>query len=239
MGSGNPLTAQQFLGFSLGLLIVSVGLAQNNAAIVIVGAVVALVGLAIERLKDLSAGGEKGIRASFRKVADAVEEQLPAPEPGKPQEASTQPKEVTIELGGEMKPTGELTTTYVPGGGNARAMIVKPEDIAAAKDERELVQRVIGYVQQAQGPEPARLPGLRGLSKDRVRFEQDLFGAILDLQTDRSRSGDLGTDNAFERAVQEEIVRWWNNPEQLSDEEVVDLAGRVRSLTAMRYQRPR
>jgi hypothetical protein len=62
------------------------------------------------------------------------------------------------------------------------------------------------------------VPGMRALSAERIRLEQDLFGAILQLRTLRSR-GARPRDSRQMDKVLGRIEAFWSTPEGLSDEE--------------------
>lgn len=94
-----------------------------------------------------------------------------------------------------------------------------------ASSPEELAERVVQYVGLRT------VPGLRGLSADRIRREKDLFGAILELQTLRSR-GVQPSDAWRLGAALDQIELFWTRPELLSDESVEDLTAQIRAVIA-------
>jgi hypothetical protein len=233
-------------GYIVGVGLVIAAVAKSDAGFLWAGVFVVVISVAGGRLKELAAGKE-GFRALFfEDFAKEVAKQLPAPETAQlpaPTPAKREPKVIERYAEDHATASDKATVTVHPapatgsGSANSAAVIVRPQDVAASKDEKELARRVIDYLQQSTGQAGRQLPALRGLSPQRIRAEQDLFGAILELQTDRHRSTDLGTEDDYERAIQSEVVRWWNAPASLDDEEVTDLARRVRDLIDYRMKR--
>jgi hypothetical protein len=69
------------------------------------------------------------------------------------------------------------------------------------------------------------------LSADRIRLEQDLFGAILELQSLRKDDYEPSEPERLDEALRR-IETFWNQPEGLADEEVADLTTLVRGVIA-------
>jgi hypothetical protein len=217
----------------VGAFLVVAGVVRPDGAwLVVAGVFVVIVGLTLGRLKELAAGPFKA--AFFQDFAEAVATQAATT----PATATAhEPVVLTRTAADSLQTIDEAPAAVTRGGGfTAQAMIVRPQDVAAAKDVPELVQKTREYLLQQTANQRA-LPGLRGLSADRIRAESDLYAAILELQSDRHRSGDDGTHDSYEIATQEEIVRWWNAPASLDDDQVRDLAGRIRGLIQHRINR--
>jgi hypothetical protein len=233
-------------GYIVGVGLVIAAVANSDAGFLWAGVFVVVISVAGGRLKELAAGKE-GFRALFfEDFAKEVAKQLPAPETAQlpaPTPAKREPKVIERYAEDHATASDKATVTLHPaaatgsGTPQAAAVIVRPQDVADARNEQELARRVIDYLQQSTGAAGRQLPALRGLSPHRIKAEQDLYGAILELQSDRHRSGDLGTQDAYERAIESEVVEWWNDPASLNDEEVVDLARRVRDLVDHRMKR--
>lgn len=99
------------------------------------------------------------------------------------------------------------------------------ESVKRSSTPEELAARVSAYV------ELRTAPALRDLSNARIGLEQDLFMAILELQTHRARGGKPADAGRLALAV--EVVRmFWVRPEVMSDEAVADAAALVRGVMA-------
>jgi hypothetical protein len=94
-----------------------------------------------------------------------------------------------------------------------------------AANPEELAERVVEYVSLRT------VPGLRGLSPDRIRLETDLFAAILVLQTRRSEGAQARDPGRLASAL-ERIEEFWSRPELLSDEAVSNTTALVRAVIA-------
>jgi hypothetical protein len=103
------------------------------------------------------------------------------------------------------------------------AVIAAANAMDTANSPEELAERTIEYV------ELRTVPGPRDLSDDRISHEQDLFGAILELQSLRAK-GIQPEDRLSLTSVLERIELFWSHPEQLADEEVRHLTLEIRLL---------
>lgn len=242
-------------GFAVGVGMLVVAALRGDVAWLVAAVFVVIVSLFGGKLQEFVANKD-GFRALFfDDYAKAVADQLtspqspaspPIPSDSAPREALSRPPQVlhrTAEDGvstiDEAVVTVHPSTATGSATAQAAALIVRPQDVAAARNEQELASRVIEYLKQTMVHPIGHLPALRGLSTRRIAAEQDLFGAVLELQSDRHRGGDLGTQDAYELAIQNEIVGWWADPSSLEDDEVSDLARRVRNLIDYRTKRKR
>lgn len=99
------------------------------------------------------------------------------------------------------------------------------ESLPRATSPEDLADSVSRYV------ELRTTPGLRHLSPNRIRLEQDFFGAALDLQSRRAQGARPA--DAARLALAVELIRtFWVRPELLSDEDVADGTALLRAVTA-------
>ncbi len=123
-------------------------------------------------------------------------------------------------------PSGGLRLEAIPPTvvvGSAQALIAASDALDQAATPEELAGRVVDYVGLRT------VPGLRGLSEERIRREQDLFAAILRLQTLRSRGIQPQDARRLAQAV-ERIAAFWSRPEHFSDEAVENTTALVRAV---------
>lgn len=230
-------------GFVVGVVMLVYAGINRDLGWLLAGLFVLVVSLFGGKLEEVVVGKDWLRAKFFPDFAKEVAKQLPAPTepapaaPAAPGDTKVLERTATEEVKATDAATAVVTKATGSGSGQAGASIVRPEDVADAKTPEELARRTIEYLQQTMVRPGGDLPALRGLSPHRIAAEQDLFGAILELQSDRHRSGDLGTKDAYELAIQNEIVGWWNDPASLEDGEVTDLARRVRNLIDYRMKR--
>lgn len=135
--------------------------------------------------------------------------------------ASSEPIVVRVPAG-ELK-LETLPPTVVIGTLTSDAVVAAAKAMESAATPEELAERVVEYV------ELRTVPGLRGLSDERIRREKELFGAILELQTLRARGARAGNPGRLQEAL-DRIGVFWTRPEQLSDEAIVDATALVRAV---------
>ncbi len=186
-----------------------------------------VIGLLGDRLKKAPGGWE----FYSQRVSGKVLARWPPPQPITGEGAVA----VGTRLGGTgtvsgsadamLGPIHDVVTASVFRGGSftAAAVIAAADAMEHAATPEELAERVVDYV-NLRG-----VPGMRALSAERIRLEQDLFGAILELQTLRSR-GARPRDTRQMDKVLDRIEAFWSTPENLSDEAVADSTVAVREV---------
>jgi hypothetical protein len=213
------------------------------------GVVLILVAMTLPRLKDIE-GTVKGFKATMyqREIVEAVVSKIEAPRVGG--EVTTQPSS-EHESAPPASPATPATARpepvrHISRQGQLKAIPLrgwpKLSTTRAQREEwarflrpystNEFADALVNIVREGD-----QVPPLRALSADRVRLEQDLFGAILEYQTEVARSPNAVVAGS-EYTLQQEIQRFWTRPESLSDEETADLAQRVRNWTKRRSEGP-
>lgn len=128
---------------------------------------------------------------------------------------------ITQSLAGAIRPSGHLEATVIRGGQFTIDAVVA--EMRQATTPEELAERAVEYVSLRT------VPGLRALSPERVRREQELFGAILELQTRRAQGATVQDAGRLVQAL-EQIEVFWSRPEQLGDEAVENTTALVRAV---------
>lgn len=217
------------LSVGLGLLLLILGIALANAFLLTGSLLMFVIAVIGDRLKKAPGGWEfyRGRIASRAKA-----ERPPPTDPKVVVRTAEDSLTTTDRVEGQVvrAPTVDnrgkvFPPTVVQGSFTADAVIAAAKSLDTAKTPEELADRLIEYV------EIRSVPGLRGLSTDRIRLEQELFGAILELQSLRKDGYEPSDEERLEEALRK-IVTFWDHPERLADQEVGSLTTLVRDVIA-------